>query len=114
MRKALSVGRKEIRQILRDRRSLAILLFVPAFFLLIYGYALNFDIRHVALGVDDRDQTTTSRALIASFANSGYFDIVSSVRSEADITRAMDEGTVRAILVIPPRLAADIQSGLTV
>jgi ABC-2 type transport system permease protein len=114
MRKALSVGRKEIRQILRDRRSLAILLFVPAFFLVIYGYALNFDIRHVALGVDDRDQSATSRALIASFANSGYFDIVETVRSEAEITRAMDQGTVRAILVIPARLAADIEAGLTV
>jgi ABC-2 type transport system permease protein len=114
MRKALSVGRKEIRQILRDRRSLAILLFVPAFFLLIYGYALNFDIRHVALGVDDRDQSAASRALIASFANSGYFDVVAAVRSEADLTRVMDEGTVRAVLVIPARLSADLQAGLTV
>ena len=51
-----AVGRKEFRQILRDRRTLMILLFVPAFFLLLYGYALNFDIRHVALAVDDRDQ----------------------------------------------------------
>jgi ABC-2 type transport system permease protein len=114
VRKALSVGRKEIRQILRDRRSLAILLFVPAFFLLIYGYALNFDIRHVALGVDDRDQSAASRALIASFVNSGYFDVVAAVRSEADLTRVMDQGTVRAVLVIPPRLSADIQAGLTV
>ena len=48
MRKALAVGRKELRQIRRDRRTLLILLFVPAFFLLLYGYALNFDIRHVA------------------------------------------------------------------
>jgi ABC-2 type transport system permease protein len=111
MRKALSVGRKEIRQVLRDRRSLAILLFVPGFFLLIYGYALNFDIRHVALGVQDRDQSADSRALISSFANSGYFDVVADVRSEADITRLMDDGTVRAILIIPPRLSADIQSG---
>ena len=50
MRKALSVGRKEVRQILRDRRSLTVLLFVPAFFLLVYGYALNWDIRHAAAG----------------------------------------------------------------
>ena len=57
MRKALSVGRKEVRQILRDRRTLLILLFVPAFFLLLYGYALNWDIRHVRLAVDDRDRS---------------------------------------------------------
>jgi ABC-2 type transport system permease protein len=49
MRKALAVGRKELRQILRDRRTLMILLFIPVFFLLLFGYALNFDIRHVRL-----------------------------------------------------------------
>ena len=50
MSKALAVCRKELRQISRDRRTLLILVFVPAFFLLLYGYALNCDIRHVALG----------------------------------------------------------------
>ena len=57
MRKALAVYRKELRQILRDRRTLLILVFIPALFLLLYGYALNFDIRHIALAVDDRDGT---------------------------------------------------------
>ena len=47
--KALAVGRKEFRQIARDRRSLLVLLFVPAFFLLLYGYALNFDVQHIRL-----------------------------------------------------------------
>ena len=61
MRKALAVYRKELRQILRDRRTLLILVFVPAFFLLLYGYALNFDIRHIALAVEDRDGTPESR-----------------------------------------------------
>ena len=51
MKKALAVGKKEFRQILRDRRTLMILLFIPVFFLLLYGYALNFDIKHVALAV---------------------------------------------------------------
>ena len=61
MRKALAVDRKELRQIPRDRRTLLILVFIPAFFLLLYGYALNFDIRHIALAVDDRDGTSESR-----------------------------------------------------
>ena len=63
MRKALAVYRKELRQILRDRRTLLILVFIPVFFLLLYGYALNFDIRHVALAVEDRDGTPDSRAV---------------------------------------------------
>ena len=56
MRRMLAVGRKELHQILRDRRTLMILLFIPVFFLLLFGYALNFDIRHVALAVEDRDR----------------------------------------------------------
>ena len=57
MRRTLAVGRKEFQQILRDRRTLMILLFIPVFFLLLFGYALNFDIRHVALAVEDRDHS---------------------------------------------------------
>ena len=71
MQKAIAVGRKELHQIWRDRRTLLLLLFIPALFLLIYGYALNFDIRNIALGVEDRDRTSASRELISAFVNSG-------------------------------------------
>ena len=79
MRKALAVGRKEFRQIARDRRSLLVLLFVPAFFLLLYGYALNFDVQHIRLAVEDDDGTMASRKLISDFVNSGYFDLAAAV-----------------------------------
>ena len=75
MREILAVYRKELRQIARDRRTLMILAFIPAFFLLLYGYALNFDIRNVNLAVEDRDGTAESRALVSAFVNSGYFDL---------------------------------------
>jgi ABC-2 type transport system permease protein len=114
MRKALSVGRKEVRQILRDRRTLMILLFVPAFFLLLYGYALSWDIRHIRMAVDDRDRSADSRAIISAFVNSGYFDLVATVASPADITRLMDRNDARLVLVIPPRLSADLQAGRSV
>src|SRR4029453_427286 len=114
MRKALSVGRKEVRQILRDRRTLLILLFVPAFFLVIYGYALSWDIRHIKLAVQDNDHSAASRSLISSFLNSGYFDFAAEVRSDADITQLMNQGDVRASLVIPTGLARDLQKGKNV
>ena len=76
MRRTWAVAIKELRQIRRDRRSLLILVFIPAFFLFLYGYALNFDIRHVSLAVQDRDGTAESRALIAAFVRSTYFDVV--------------------------------------
>jgi ABC-2 type transport system permease protein len=111
MRKALAVGRKEFRQIARDRRSLVILLFIPVFFLLLYGYALNFDIRHVAMAVEDRDGTPQSRQLIAAFTNSGYFDLVATVHSGEAARRLMDDNTVRAVLVIPEGLGRGVQTG---
>lgn len=114
MRKALSVGRKEVRQIVRDRRSLMVLLFVPAFFLLVYGYALNWDIRHVRLAVDDRDRSAASRSLVSAFVNSGYFDLVEDVRSPGQITQLMNHGAARIVLVIPEGLSRDLAAGRTV
>ena len=111
MRKALAVGRKELWQIVRDRRTLMILLFIPAFFLGLYGYALNFDIRHVRLAVMDRENNHDSRELISSFTNSTYFDIVANATSMPDIERMMDRGEVRAALVIPEGMSRDLRSG---
>jgi ABC-2 type transport system permease protein len=111
MRKALAVGRKELRQILRDRRTLMILLFIPVFFLLLFGYALNFDIRHIALAVEDRDHSAESRRLVSAFVNSGYFDLVASVTSEQEISDLMDRNRVRAAIVIPEGLGRDVRTG---
>src|SRR4029453_19158124 len=98
MRKTLAVALKELRQILRDRRSLMILLFVPAFFLLLFGYALNFDIRNVTLAVQDQDRSTRSRELVSAFVSSGYFSLVGYVDSPSEIDRLIDQSRGRAVL----------------
>ena len=109
MRTILAVGTKEMRQILRDRRTLLILLFIPAFFLLLYGYALSFDIRDVRLAVQDRDRSTHSRDLVSAFVNSGYFALVGYEDSDAALARLVDEGKVRAILSIPANFERDLR-----
>jgi ABC-2 type transport system permease protein len=108
VRGALAVGRKELRQIVRDRRTLLILAFIPAFFLLLYGYALNFDIRNIALAVEDRDGTPESRALVSAFVNSGYFNLAAAVYSPADAERLLELNHVRAVLVVPEGFARDL------
>jgi drug efflux transport system permease protein len=113
MRGTLAVYRKELRQIVRDRRTLMILAFIPAFFLLLYGYALNFDIRNVALAVEDRDGTPESRALVSAFVNSGYFDLVATVYSPAEAERLLDLNEARAVLVIPEGFGRDVTSNRT-
>ena len=102
---------KEFRQIRRDRRTLTILLFVPAFFLLIYGYALSFDIRNIPLAVEDNDRSSASREVISAFVNSGYFTLVAEVQNDAEIDRLLDKGSARAVLVIPPRFGRDASTG---
>ncbi len=111
MRKALAVGKKEFRQIVRDRRTLMILLFIPVFFLLLYGYALNFDIKHVALAVEDRDDSVESRALVSAFLNSGYFDLAATLRSPQDLRRVMDANVARAALIIPENTGRSVRRG---
>jgi ABC-2 type transport system permease protein len=111
MTKALAVFRKEWRQIRRDRRTLMTIVFVPAFFLLLYGYALNWDIKHIALAVQDRDQTAQSRALVSAFVNSSYFDRVADVYSTAGIDRLLDLDTARAVLVVPEGFGRDLTLG---
>jgi ABC-2 type transport system permease protein len=95
-----AVALKEFRQIRRDRATLLILLFVPAFFLLVYGYALNFDIRHIRLAVHDQDRSTASRELVSAFVHSGYFDFAQDVMSPAEVSSVIDRDVARAVLVI--------------
>ncbi len=111
MRKTLAVGRKEFRQIARDRRSLMVLLFVPAFFLLLYGYALSFDVSNIQLAVQDNDRTTASRDLVNAFVQSGYFQLAATVSNSRAYEELIDNGEVRAVLVIPAGLETDLITG---
>jgi ABC-2 type transport system permease protein len=111
--RALAVYRKEFRQIRRDRRTLMTIVFVPAFFLLLYGYALNWDIKHIALAVQDRDGTPESRALIAAFVNSSYFDRVADTFDPAEVNRLLDVNKARAVLIIPEGFSRDLANART-
>src|SRR5687768_10411985 len=111
MRKAFAVGRKEFRQIARDRRSLMVLLFVPAFFLLLYGYALSFDVQNIQLAVQDNDRSAASRDLVNAFVTSGYFRQVADVSSSREYEDLIDRGEARIALVIPAGFEGDLMSG---
>ena len=111
MRKTLAVGRKEFRQIARDRRSLMVLLFVPAFFLLLYGYALSFDVSNIQLAVQDNDRSPASRDLVNAFVQSGYFQLAATVSNSRAYQELIDNGEVRAVLVIPAGLQNDLLTG---
>lgn len=113
MRKLWAVAVKELRQVRRDPYTLAMLLGVPAFMLLLYGYALNFDVKHIRTAVEDRDRSRSSRDLIAAFVNSTYFDVVAFLPAGSDFERITERRQAKAILVIPETFGADLASGRT-
>src|SRR5262249_16930390 len=75
---------------------------------LLYGYALNFDVRHVWLAVEDRDKSAASRELVAAFVNSTYFDEVADLPPGADLARLTERRTAKAVLVIPADFGSDL------
>jgi drug efflux transport system permease protein len=111
LRKIWAIARKELRQSSRDPLSLAMLLGVPTMMLLMYGFALNFDVRHVGLAVVDRDKSAASRELIAAFVNSTYFDRVADLPANADLGAVTERREARAVLTIPEGFARDLADG---
>ncbi len=101
---------KEFRQVRRDRISLAILLLLPAFLMLLVGYALNFDVKHVRLAVYDQDKTDMSRGFIRGFSNSGYFDIAGYAQRYGDVDVMLASGAARVAIVIPPDFSGNLMA----
>jgi ABC-2 type transport system permease protein len=101
---------KEFRQIRRDRRSLGLVLFVPAFMLILFGYAITFDVKHVQVVVLDRDKSAPSRKFTAGFFQSEYFDLAGTVEREEEADWWLNTGRARAVLIIPPDFGKHILS----
>lgn len=102
---------KEFRQISRDRRTLGVLLLVPAFMLVMFGYALNFDVRRVPLAVCDQDRSRTSREFAESLLRSEYFDLKARPNDPREIDGLMGREEARIALVIPQDFSERLLSG---
>lgn len=96
-----AIAAKETIQIRRDPRSLLLAFAVPVLLLVIFGYAISWDIRHIALAVLDEDRSPESRELIDAFQASGYFDLEHQLESPAEIERLLDRNDAQIVLVIP-------------
>lgn len=110
-RHVLELVRKETRQLLRDPRTRLIILVAPIVQLLVFGYAVNTDIRDVRTVVVDHDVTQDSRRLVSAFTASGRFRVVERASRPAAIADALDRGEAVVGLQIPAGFAADLASG---
>jgi ABC-2 type transport system permease protein len=104
---------KELLQLRHDRLTLAMMVVQPVALLLLFGYAINTDVRHIPTLVYDQDGTADSRDLARRMEATGYYDKVGDVRGYDEIERALRSGKARVALVVPPRYAADLASGQT-
>lgn len=102
---------KEFVQMRRDRLTLAIMLAIPAFQLVIFGFAIRTEVRHLPTIVVDEARTSESRALVQVMENTGNFDVVATVASRAEMKRMIDAGQARAAVVIPPEFQRDLKRG---
>ncbi|MBI4502557.1 MAG: ABC transporter permease [Gemmatimonadetes bacterium] len=102
---------KEFRQLLRDPRSKRMLFVGPLVQLVIFGYAVTTDVRHVRTLVADHDRTAASRELVDALSASGYFDVVQRAERPTEIVDALDHGRVLMTLEIPRGFAADVAAG---
>lgn len=111
MRRLLAMTLKELRQASRDPLSLGLLVALPAFMLLLYGYALSFDVKHVPLALQDSDRTAASRDLAATFVESTYFDVVADLPANADLPLLLERREAKAVLVVPEGYGAELAAG---
>ena len=111
MNRLLAIAKKELLQLARDRLTLAMMAALPVLQLLLFGYAIDTDVRHIPTVVYDQDHSAGSRDLARSLEATGFYDVVGQVRSYDDISRALRSGQARVALVVPPRYASDLAGG---
>ncbi|BDQ03168.1 ABC transporter permease [Ignavibacterium sp.] len=105
-----AVSKKEVRQLKRDFRLLFVIFFFPVFLLVIFGYAINFDVRHIKLAVYDQEKSDLSRELVNSLKNSEYFDVVAYLNSIQESDKILDVKAAQCVLVIPDDFSRKIFS----
>src|SRR3990170_1511524 len=109
----ISLVRKEFIQILRDPRTLILVLVIPVMQLFLLGYAATNDVRNVPLAVFDQDRGPAARALLEAYRAADYFGLAYEVGSEAELRDKVDTGAARAGLVIPPDYTNQLQKSGT-
>jgi ABC-2 type transport system permease protein len=105
--------RKEFIQMRRDRLTLGIMVGIPVIQLLLFGFAIQTDVRHIPTVVLDESRTPTSRELVAAFQNTGNFRIVSYVDGRDALDDWIARGDAQAGIVIPHDVPRDLARGTT-
>ena len=104
---------KEFIQMRRDRLTFGMMTVLPAIQLLLFGYAVQTDVRNLPMVVYDQSRTAESRLLTQTLVNTDVFRVIADVESDAAVREAIESGRARAALVIPPDYERRIERGET-
>jgi ABC-2 type transport system permease protein len=99
--KLIAIAKKEFKHLLRDKRLLFVVFFFPVLLLAVFGYAINFDVKHVKIAVLDRDHSRESREFVRKLSATAYFDVVSFLDSERQIDYVINSKEAQTVLTIP-------------
>jgi ABC-2 type transport system permease protein len=104
---------KEFIQMRRDRMTFGLMIGVPLMQLLLFGFAINTDPRHLPTVVHVADDSVYARSIAAALTNSEYFDIIATARTPQEAERMLDEGEVAFAITVPVNFARDLVRGQT-
>jgi ABC-2 type transport system permease protein len=110
-RRFAAMTQKELIQILRDPRSLLVVVAMPILLMFAYGYGISFDIKHVPICVLDREGSQQSQDLLKRFQSSEYFRVVKAVDSDRELVAAIDSGRCQLAIVIPWDFSRKLAAG---
>src|SRR5947209_8647662 len=113
VQRTISVARKEILHISRDRATMFFALLIPIVELFMLGYAIDTNVRHVHTVILDQARTQESRTLLRRFENSEDFSIIDQVGSEEELSGAIVAGRAQVGIKIPEDFSRKLQSGET-
>jgi len=113
VRSLLPIVKKAFRQIIRDPRTLGVLLFIPIFLLLMFGYTISLDVKHIRLAVLDYSHTADSRELVQRFTATEYFDAAGYLTDLDQAALVLEREEAQCVLVIPRNYQRDLKRGAT-
>ena len=111
IRTVFTIAGKEIRHIMRDPRSLVLIFLLPIIMMVLYGYAINMDIKHARIGILDHDKTWATRQVASHFDGSDFFAVYRYYSSSDEVTRGLESGDVKAVLIFPADFTSHLDHG---
>jgi ABC-2 type transport system permease protein len=111
MKRLLALTLKEFRQLSRDHLTLRMIVMVPLMQMIIFGYAINFDVKHLKMVVLDESRSYESRDLVAKMQASQYFDLIGGVSSFEELRKQLDTAEAAVALVIDAEYGRDMRRG---